>query len=230
MKPAPNSRGENANGNRGDAIKISPLEEGEPAHCADTEEQRIRFLAPACGCSTKFRRQGGSALGKACGCVGGLKIPPFAKAAKDGAPAKDGTRKLWQRFISGIVWLAADERPSFDATPVAGLPVRVLRFERKSWLDYEMHCGFILKANGNGVVFAGAKEFNIVQRLALSFFKAVEVTAFVTANGGLTAPGDDGFGQPRNALPFAGFARGLRASGRAFTFNGSHIASLGRSS
>jgi hypothetical protein len=226
IKPASNSRGENANGNRGDAIKISPLEEGEPAHCADTEEQRSRFLAPARGCSAKFRRQGGSALGKACGCVGGLKIPPFAKAAKDGAPAKDG-QKVMAQFVSGIVWLAADERPSLDATPVAGLPVRVLRFKRKARLDYEMHRGFILKANGNGVVFAGAKEFNIVQRLALCFFKAMEVTAFVTANGGLTAPGDDGFGQPRNALPFAGFARGLRASGRAFTFNGSHIASYG---
>jgi hypothetical protein len=155
--------------------------------------------------------------------------PTLCKSGKGWGTRKGWDKKLWQRFISGIVWLAADERPSFDATPVAGLPVRVLRFERKSWLDYEMHCGFILKANGNGVVFAGAKEFNIVQRLALSFFKAVEVTAFVTANGGLTAPGDDGFGQPRNALPFAGFARGLRASGRAFTFNGSHIASLGRS-
>jgi hypothetical protein len=91
-----------------------------------------------------------------------------------------------------------------------------------------MHCGFILKANGNGVVLAGAEEFNVVQRLALGFFKAMEVAAFVTANGGLTATGDDGFGQPWNALRFAGFARGLRAPERAFTFNGSHIASLGR--
>jgi hypothetical protein len=98
------------------------------------------------------------------------------------------------QFVSGIVWLAADERPSFDAMPVAGFPVRVLRFKRKAGLNYEMHCGFILKANGNGVVFTGAEEFNVIQRLALSFFKAMEVTAFVTANGGLTAPGDDGFG------------------------------------
>src|SRR3954470_3067157 len=105
-------------------------------------------------------------------------IPPFAKAAKDGAPAKDGTRKLWRRFISGIVWLAADERPSLDATPVVGLTVGVLRVKRKAGLNYEMHCGFILKANGNGVVLAGAKEFNVVQRLALCFFKAMEVTAF----------------------------------------------------
>jgi hypothetical protein len=54
----------------------------------------------------------------------------------------------------------------------------------------------------------------------------MEVTAFVAANGGLTAPSDDGFGQPWNTLPFAGFARGLRAPERAFTFNGSHVASL----
>jgi hypothetical protein len=34
----------------------------------------------------RLRQQGGSALGKACGCVGGVEIPPFAKVAKDGAP------------------------------------------------------------------------------------------------------------------------------------------------
>ena len=54
------------------------------------------------------------------------------------------------------MWLAADERPSFDAPPVAGLPVRVLGFERKAGLDYEVHGGFILKANGNAVVLAGS--------------------------------------------------------------------------
>jgi hypothetical protein len=47
--------------------------------------------------------------------------------------------------MSGIMRLAADERPSLDSTPVAGLPVRVLRFQRKSGLDYKVNCGFILK-------------------------------------------------------------------------------------
>jgi hypothetical protein len=86
---------------------------------------------------------------------------------------------------------------------------------------------FYPEANANGVVLAGAEEFIVVQGLALGLFKAMEVTAFLAANRGLTAPGDDGFGQPRNALPFAGFARRLRAPERAFTFNGSHIASWG---
>ena len=125
------------------------------------------------------------------------------------------------------MWLAADQRPSLDSTPVAGPPVRVLRFKRKSGLDYEVHCGFILEANANRVVLAGAEEFNIVQGLALCFFKAMEVAAFVTANGGLTTPGDDWFRQPRDALPFAGFARRLRTPERAFTFNGSHVGRFG---
>ena len=60
MKPASNSRGENANGNRGDAIKIGSLEEGEPAHCAGLEEQRSRFLAPHLGRYQDYDGNGGS--------------------------------------------------------------------------------------------------------------------------------------------------------------------------
>ena len=130
--------------------------------------------------------------------------------------------------MSGIVRLAADERPLLDATAVAGLPVRVLGFNREAGFNDEVHNGFILKANVNGVVFTGGKELNIVQRFALSFSKAVEVPAGIAADGGLAAPGDDGFGQSgKSPLPlwFAGFARGLRAAGRAFTFNVSHVAS-----
>jgi hypothetical protein len=59
------------------------------------------------------------------------------KTAKDGARSADAN-------MSGIMRLAADERPSLDSTPVAGLPVRVLRFKHKPWLDYKVHCGFIL--------------------------------------------------------------------------------------
>ena len=128
--------------------------------------------------------------------------------------------------MSGIMWLAADERPALDAMPVAALPVGVLRFKRKAGLKDEVHDSLILKADGNGVVLTGGKEFNIVQRFALSFFKAMEAATLITANSGLTAPDDDGSGQGRKPSSFAGFAGGLRAAGRAFTFNGSHVASV----
>jgi len=133
----------------------------------------------------------------------------------------------WARVVkhrkSGIVWLAADERPAFDGTPVAGLKISILRFNREIGLDNEVHDSFILKAHGDGVILSGGKEFNVVQRFALGFFKAVKAAARVAADGGFTAPGDDGFGQGRKPPSrFGGFARGLRAVGRAFTLNGSH--------
>jgi hypothetical protein len=82
---------------------------------------------------------------------------------------------------SGIVWLAADERPSFDATPVARLPVRVFGFKREAGLNHEVHDSSILEANRNGVVFTGGEEFNVVQWFAVRFFKAMEVAAVITA-------------------------------------------------
>jgi hypothetical protein len=124
--------------------------------------------------------------------------------------------------MSGIERLAADGRPALDATQVAGLPVRVFRFKREVGLDHEVHHGFILKANVNAVILTGGKEFNVVQWFALGFFKAVEVPAVITADGGLAAPGDDGFGRSGKSWWFSGFARGLRAVDRAFTLNGSH--------
>ena len=130
--------------------------------------------------------------------------------------------------MSGIVRLAANERPALDAATIAGLPVRVFGAEREAGLDNKVHAGFILKANGNAVVLAGGKEFNVVQRFAAGFFKAVEVAAFIAANGGLATARDDRFGQGRKPTRFAGFASRLRTAGRAFTFNGSHVASLGR--
>jgi hypothetical protein len=91
-----------------------------------------------------------------------------------------------------------------------------------------VHGGFILKANVKGVVLTGGKEFNVVQWLAVGLFKAVEVATGIAADGGLTAPGDNRFRKSGNAplSLFVGFARGLRAVGRAFTLIGSHIASL----
>jgi len=124
------------------------------------------------------------------------------------------------------MWLAADERPALDATRIAGLPVRVFGDEHEAGLDNKVHAGFILKVNGNAVVFAGGKEFNVFQWFAAGFFKAVEVAAFIAANGGLATARDDGFGQGRKPTSFAGFASGLRTAGRAFTFNGSHSARI----
>ena len=125
------------------------------------------------------------------------------------------------------MWLTADERASLDATPVAGLPIRVIGFKGEPGLDDEVHNSFILKANVNGVILTGGKEFNVVQRLALGFLKAVEAARVIAADGGFTAPGDDWFGQGRKSpLLFAGFAGGLRTAGRAFTFNGSQFCLL----
>ena len=70
-----------------------------------------------------------------------------------------------------MVRLAADEQSSVDATPVAGLPVRVLGFNGEAGLNHEVHDCFILKTHRNEVVFAGGKEFNVVQWFALRFFK-----------------------------------------------------------
>ena len=122
--------------------------------------------------------------------------------------------------------LAADERPALDAATVAGLPVSVFESEREAGLDNKVHAGSILKANGNAVILAGGKEFNVFQWFAPGFFKAVEVAAFIAANCGLATARDDGSGQGRKPTSFAGFASGLRTAGRAFTFNGSHVASL----
>ena len=58
----------------------------------------------------------------------------------------------------------------------------------------------------------------VLSRLALGFFKAVEVAAVIAAGGGLTAPGDNGFGRSGKSWWFLGFARGLRAVDRAFTY------------
>jgi hypothetical protein len=148
--------------------------------------------------------------------------------ARYGELKKTGERVPSARPQSGIAGLAADKRPSLDATPVAALPVSVIGFKGEARFDDKVHGGFILKANVNGVILTGGKKFNVVQRLALGFFKAVEAAAFITANGGFTAPGDDGFGQRRESLLFAGFAGRLRAAGRAFTFKSSHVASFGR--
>jgi hypothetical protein len=49
-----------------------------------------------------------------------------------------------------MVRLAADEQSSVDATPVAGLPVRVLGFNGEAGLNHEVHDCFILKTHRNG--------------------------------------------------------------------------------
>jgi hypothetical protein len=54
----------------------------------------------------------------------------------------------------------------------------------------------------------------------------VEAASVIAANGSFTAPCDNGFGQGWKLSRFAGFASGLRAAGRAFTFKSSHVASF----
>jgi hypothetical protein len=73
----------------------------------------------------------------------------------------EGWSEVVRPTMSGIVRLAADKRPLLNATVVAGLPVRVLGFNREAGLNVEVHNGFILKANVNGVVFTGGKELKL---------------------------------------------------------------------
>jgi hypothetical protein len=54
MKPASNSRGESANGNRGDAIKISLLEKGEPRIVPTLKSSGADSSRPTAGVPLNF--------------------------------------------------------------------------------------------------------------------------------------------------------------------------------
>jgi hypothetical protein len=83
------------------------------------------------------------------------------------------------------VCLAADQRPAFDGTPVAGLPVGVFGFQNEARLDGEVERGLILKADVNRMVPAGGEDLDQVYGLAFDLFKAIERTPAVTADRGL---------------------------------------------
>ena len=90
-----------------------------------------------------------------------------------------------------------DERPALARAPVSGLHVCVLRFHGEDRINSEMKQGFVLKVDGNGVVFAGGIDFGVVNRLALNFFKAMKLAVTIAANGGLAVLDDLGFGDAR---------------------------------
>lgn len=98
-----------------------------------------------------------------------------------------------------------DERPALARAPVSGLHVCVLRFHGEARINSEMKQGFVLKVDGNGVVFAGGINFGVVNRLALNFFKAVKLAVTVAADGGLAALDSFGLGDARKPSSFFGF-------------------------
>jgi hypothetical protein len=110
-----------------------------------------------------------------------------------------------QHHLSIPVCLAADQRPAFDGTPVAGLPVGVFGFQDEAGIDDKMQRGFILKADVNGMVLAGSKDFDKINGLAFDLFKAIERTPAVTADRRLASLGLGKAQRFRNALSFLWF-------------------------
>src|SRR5262245_33897440 len=87
---------------------------------------------------------------------------------------------------------AADERPAFDATPVARLPVRVSGFDGEAGIDGEVHRGPVGKAHVDHVVVARGVKLDEVDRFASDFFKTMKAAVAIAADGRLAAPGHDG--------------------------------------
>lgn len=101
-----------------------------------------------------------------------------------------------------------EKRPALARAPVAGLHVCVLGFQGEARINGEVKQGFILKVDGNRVVFAGGKDFSVVNSLALHFFKAVELAVIIAADGGLAALDNPGLGDAGNPSSFFRFGFG----------------------
>lgn len=101
-----------------------------------------------------------------------------------------------------------EERPALAGAPVAGFHVCILGFQDEARINGEVKQGFILEADGNGVVFAGGEDFSVVNRLALNFFKAMELAVIIAADGSLTVLDDSGLGDAGNPSSFLGFGFG----------------------
>jgi hypothetical protein len=70
-----------------DGVKSHPLQKRQRmGHPRDGEFEKKRDKAGHPSVPQDYDSKVVRTLGKACGCVGGVEIPPFAKAAKDGAP------------------------------------------------------------------------------------------------------------------------------------------------
>ena len=98
-----------------------------------------------------------------------------------------------------------DERPALARAPVSGLHVCVLRFHGEARINSEMKQGFVLKVDGNGVVFAGGIDFGVVNRLALNFFKAVKLAVTIAADCSLAVLDDLGLRDVREPSSFFRF-------------------------
>jgi len=82
-----------------------------------------------------------------------------------------------------------DQRPALERTPIAGLYVCVFGLQDKAGINHKVEHGFILEANGNGVIVACGEDLDKINRLAFDLFKSVKRPPTVTADCGLTAFG-----------------------------------------
>ena len=121
-------------------------------------------------------------------------IPPFAKAAKDGAPSRSGTE-------AG----AANDGPALDAVAFAALPVGEFGIDRQAALDHEMQRSEVLKVDVDGVMVAGEVDLDEVEGLAFRLIETVEAAFFMVAGDNLVAFGYSG----GLGFSFAGFCAGL---------------------
>jgi hypothetical protein len=99
-------------------------------------------------------------------------------------PAAFHEPRVYYRFSIPAA-LAMEKRPALAGAPVASFGICVFRLQYKARVDGEVQQGFILKADGDRVVFAGGEDLGEINNLALDLFKPVELAAFVTADGGL---------------------------------------------
>src|ERR1051326_4437422 len=111
--------------------------------------------------------------------------------------------------LSASEGLAADERPAFDGTPVAGLPVSVFDFQDEAGVDDEVECGFILKADVDGVVVARGIDLGGLDDFALKLLHPMHAARRIAADGGLAALDDFGRRQARDGPSLSGFDFGF---------------------
>ena len=121
----------------------------------------------------------------------------------------DCIRKGWVTKLQSSFYpmgFAVNQRPAFDRTPVAGLPVGVFGFQDEPGIDYKMQRGLVLKADVNRMVLAGGEDLYKIDDLAFDLFKAVERASTVSADSGLAALGFGKAQRSRNPLSLAVFA------------------------
>jgi len=85
------------------------------------------------------------------------------------------------------VRFTADQRPSLDRAPVAGLHIGIFGFQDEPGIDGKVQRGFVLKADVNRMGLACREDLHKIDELAFDLFKAIDTPPAVAANGGLAA-------------------------------------------